>query len=548
MATTPQLATFKIPNIENELMKSYAPGSPERKGLEAAIKQMEQELPFEVPCIVNGKAVKTGKIAKQPMPHDHARHLCAYHEADEATVAAAIEGALQAKAEWEAMPWSDRAAIFLKAADLVAGKYRYRLMAATVLGQGKNAWQAEIDAAAELADFLRFGVKFVDELYAQQPSKNAAGSWNRVEYRALEGFVLAVSPFNFTAIGGNLPGTPALVGNVVVWKPSPAATYSNYLIHQIFTEAGVPPGVIQFVPGPPAEVVAQAISSPHFAALHFTGSTFVFKKLWKDISANLDVYRGYPRIVGETGGKNFHVVHRSAEVRNAVLQSVRAAFEYQGQKCSALSRLYVSRSVWEGGFKDQLLEEIAKIKVGPPTDFTNFMGPVIGRPAYDKITGYIQKAKDAGGEVLIGGGADDSKGFFIQPTVILTKDPKSVTMVEEIFGPVITAYVFEDEDYEKTLDLIDSTTAYALTGAIFAAERRALLTATNKLRNAAGNVYYNEKCTGAVVGQQPFGGGRASGTNDKAGSISIFYRFVSARSIKENFVGLEEFRYPSNFV
>jgi len=421
-------------------------------------------------------------------------------------------------------------------------------MAATILGQGKNAWQAEIDAAAEFSDFLRFGVKYVEELYAQQPPKNAAGAWNRVEYRALEGFVLAVSPFNFTAIGGNLPGAPAIVGNVVVWKPSPAATYSNYIIHQIFTEAGLPAGVIQFVPGPPPEVVKQAISHPSFASLHFTGSTHVFKQLWKDIAGNLDKYKGYPRIVGETGGKNFHVVHESAEVRNAVIQTVRGAFEYQGQKCSALSRLYVSSSIWMGGFKDQLLEEIAKIKVGPPQEFGNFMGPVIGRPAYDKIMGYIQKAKEAGGEILVGGSGDDSKGYFVQPTVILTKDPQSVTMVEEIFGPVITVYVFDDKDYEKTLELIDKTSQYALTGAIFSSSRAALLAATNKLRNAAGNVYYNEKCTGAVVGQQPFGGARASGTNDKAGSISIYYRFVSARSIKENFVGIEEVGYPSNLV
>jgi len=546
--TTPQLASFKVPAVENEVMRSYAPGSPERKALQAAIAQMEKELPFEVPCIVNGKPVKTGNIAKQPIPADHANHLCIYHEADQATVASAIDGALAAKAEWESMPWNDRAAIYLKAADLVSGKYRYKLMAATILGQGKNAWQAEIDAAAELSDFLRFGVKYVEELYAQQPPKNSAGAWNRVEYRALEGFVLAVSPFNFTAIGGNLPGAPALVGNVVVWKPSPAATYSNYIIHQILTEAGIPPGVIQFVPGPPPEVVAQAIAHPSFAALHFTGSTHVFKKLWKDIAGNLDKYKGYPRIVGETGGKNFHVVHESAEVKNAVIQSIRGAFEYQGQKCSALSRLYVSSSVWKGGFKDILLEEIAKIKVGSPQDFGSFMGPVIGRPAYDKITSYIQKAKDAGGEILIGGTGDDSKGYFVQPTVILTKDPHSVTMTEEIFGPVLTVFVFEDKDYEKTLEMIDNTSEYALTGAIFSSSRAALLTATNKLRNAAGNVYYNEKCTGAVVGQQPFGGGRASGTNDKAGSISIFYRFVSARSIKENFVGIEEVGYPSNLV
>ncbi|KIM36081.1 hypothetical protein M413DRAFT_449405 [Hebeloma cylindrosporum] len=539
--STPQLASFKIPAIENEPMKSYAPGSAERQALAAAITQMEQELPFEVPCIVNGVEIKTGSLAKQPMPHDHARHLCTYHEADEATVAQAIDGALAAKAEWESMPWNDRAASFSRRRIL-------SLIAATILGQGKNTWQAEIDAAAELTDFFRFGVKFVEELYAQQPAKNSSGSWNRTEYRALEGFVLAVSPFNFTAIGGNLPGTPALVGNVVVWKPSPMATYSNYLVYRILAEAGVPPGVIQFVPGKPAEIVGQAINHPSFAALHFTGSTFVFKKLWKDIAMNLDKYKGYPRIVGETGGKNFHIVHKSAEVRNAVLQTVRGAFEYQGQKCSALSRLYVSSSVWNGGFKDQLLAEVAKIRVGVPTDWSNFMGPVIGWPAYEKILGYIQKAKDAGGEVLAGGTGDRSKGYFIQPTVILSKDPKSVTMVEEIFGPVVTVFVFEDADFEKTLDLIDNTTEYALTGAIFSTDRKALITATNRLRNAAGNVYYNEKCTGAVVGQQPFGGARASGTNDKAGSVSIFYRFVSARSIKENFVSVEDFGYPSNLL
>ncbi|KAI0306890.1 delta-1-pyrroline-5-carboxylate dehydrogenase [Multifurca ochricompacta] len=490
-----QLAAFKVPVVENEPL--------------AAIKQMEQELPFEVPIIINGVPIKTGKLAKQLIPSDHTRHICTYHEADEATVSRAIEGALAAKADWEAMPWGDRAAIFLKAADLISKKYRYKLIAATILGQGKNAWQAEIDAAAELSDFFRFGVKYVEELYSQQPPRNSGGTWKcPLEYRPLEGFVLAVSPFNFTAIGGNLPGTPALVGNVVVWKPSPAATYSNYIVHQILTEAGVPPGVIQFVPGPPPEVVAQAIAHREFAALHFTGSTFVFKKLWKDIALNIDNYRSYPRIVGETGGKNFHLVHKSAEIRNAVLQS--------------------------GGFKDQFLKEIAKIRVGPPQDFGNFIGPVIGRPAFEKITGYIQKAKEAGGEILIGGNADDSKGYFVQPTVILTRDPQSISMREEIFGPVVTAYVYEDDDFDKTLDLIDTTSGYALTGAIFASERQALIQATNKLRHAAGN--------------QPFGGGRASGTNDKAGSIAIFYRFISARSIKENFVELEEFDYPSNLV
>ncbi|CCM02326.1 uncharacterized protein FIBRA_04418 [Fibroporia radiculosa] len=538
---TPQLAAFKVPAVSNEPMRSYAPGSEERRALQVAIAQMEKELPFEVPCVVNGKTVKTGKLAKQPMPHDHAKHLCTYHEADQATVSSAIEGALAAKADWEAMPWNDRAAIFLKAANLVSGKYRYKLMAATILGQGKNAWQAEIDAAAELTDFLRFGVKYVEELYAQQPSQNTPGCWNRVEYRALEGFVFAISPFNFTAIGA-----PALVGNTVVWKPSPAATYSNYIVHQIFLEAGIPPGVIQFIPGPAEEVVAQVLGNPNFAALHFTGSTFVFKKLWKDIAANLDKYKGYPRIVGETGGKNFHIIHPSAEIKNAVMQTIRGAFEYQGQKCSALSRLYVASSIWNSGFKDQLLEETAKLKVGSPMEFTNFIGPVIGRPAFDKITGYIKKAKESGGEILIGGTADDSVGYYVQPTVILSKDPKSVTMVEEIFGPVLTVYVYEDADFEKTLELIDTSSPYALTGSIFSQDRKALLLATNTLRNSAGNVYYNEKCTGAVVGQQPFGGARASGTNDKAGSMSIFYRFVSARSIKENFVGLEDYLYPSN--
>ncbi|KAF7291018.1 Delta-1-pyrroline-5-carboxylate dehydrogenase [Mycena chlorophos] len=548
--TTPQLATFAIPAVDNEPMRAYGPGSPERAGLQAALQQMQADLPFEVPCVINGKPVKTGKLAYQKMPHDHARNICSYHEADSATVTQAIEGALAAKAEWEALPWNDRAAIFLKAADLVSGKYRYKLMAATMLGQGKNAWQAEIDAAAELADFLRFGVKFVQDLYAQQPAKNSSGAWNRVEYRALEGFVLAISPFNFTAIGGNLNASksPALVGNVTIWKPSPMAVYANYITHQIFLEAGVPPSVIQFVPGPPEIVAQQALKDPNFAALHFTGSTFVFKQLWKDIASNMDVYRSYPKIVGETGGKNFHIVHESAEIRNAVLQTIRGAFEYQGQKCSALSRLYVSSSVWSGGFKDLLLAEISKIKVGAPDDWANYMGPVIGQPAFDKIISYIQKAKDAGGEVLIGGTGDESKGYFVQPTVIQTKDPRSVTMVEEIFGPVITVYVFDDAKFDETLKLIDSTSQYALTGAIFASQRSALLKATNALRNAAGNVYYNEKCTGAVVGQQPFGGARASGTNDKAGSISIFYRFVSPRSIKENFVGLEDYVYPSNLV
>jgi 1-pyrroline-5-carboxylate dehydrogenase len=512
---------------------------------------MEQELPFEVPCVINGQRVITGSISKQILPHNHSSLLCVYHQASPSHLDDAISSSLAYKPTWEATPWADRASIFLKAADLISTKYRYKLVAATMLGQGKNAWQAEIDAAAELADFFRFGVKFVEEMYAQQPPRNSPGAWNRAEYRPLEGFVLAVSPFNFTAIAGNLPGVPALVGNVVIWKPAPAATYSNYLLHQILLEAGLPPSVIQFVPGPPAETVQHVLAHRDFAALHFTGSTVVFKKLWQDIAANIDRYRTFPRIVGETGGKNFHVVHPSADVRNAVLQSVRAAFEYQGQKCSALSRLYVPASLWNaaGGFKSQLRSEVALVKVGPQTEWTSFMGPVISSAAYDKILGYVAKAKAEGAEVLIGGSGDNTKGYFVEPTVILTKDPKSVTMREEIFGPVLTVYVYPDEEFEKTLDLVDTTGVYALTGSIFATDRHALLTASSRLRHAAGNVYYNDKCTGAVVGQQPFGGARASGTNDKAGSMNIYSRFVSVRSIKDTFVGLEdEFVYPSNVV
>ncbi|THV03355.1 delta-1-pyrroline-5-carboxylate dehydrogenase [Dendrothele bispora CBS 962.96] len=555
------LGLFTPPVVQNEPLRHYAPGSPERAGLQSVLTKMQQSLPFEVPCIVNGKPVKSSSTATQVIPHDHAKHLCTYHEADESLLNSAISDALAAKKEWESMPWNDRAAIFLKAAELVSGKYRYEIMAATMLGQGKNAWQAEIDAAAELVDFLRFGVHYVEEIYKTQPPRNAAGVWNRTEYRPLEGFVFAVTPFNFTAIGGNLCFVPAILGNVVVWKPSPGAVYANYITHKIFLEAGVPPSVIQFLPctnDTAPSFVAKALSHPSFAGLHFTGSTHVFRSLYKEIAIRTGEgkYKGYPRVVGETGGKNWHLVHESAEVKNAVNQSVRAAFEYQGQKCSALSRVYVSSYLWnkQGGFKDLLLAEIKKIKVGSPIEWENFMGPVAGKPAYTKSLSYIQKAKDEGGEILCGGTGDDSKGYYVQPTVILTKDPKSLTMREEIFGPVLTIYVYEDTDFEKTLDLIDETSEYGLTGSIFTSTRSVLIHASHRLINAAGNIYYNEKCTGAVVGQQPFGGSRASGTCDKAGSGSIFGRFLSARSVKENFVGLEGegvdggWGYPSNLV
>ncbi|KAL7408802.1 Aldehyde/histidinol dehydrogenase [Mrakia frigida] len=546
MAAT--LASFKIPTITNEPMGNYPAGSAERKGLEAALAEMKASMPFEVPCVVDGKPVKTGVLLPQLTPHSHSTApLCNYHSATPEVVASAIESSLKAQKEWENMPWNDRAAIFLKAADLTAGKYRYKLMAATMLGQGKNTWQAEIDAAAEMADFFRFSVKFVEQLYTQQPSENSPGVWNRTEFRPLEGFVLAVTPFNFTAIGGNLVGAPAIVGNVVLWKPSPMATYANYLTHKILLEAGVPPSVIQFIPGPAPEVVKQCIDHKAFAGLHFTGSTAVFKGLWKQISQNVDLYRSYPRIVGETGGKNFHMIHKSADIRETVLQSIRSGFEYSGQKCSALGRIYVAKSLWDAGWGDVMKEEVERIKVGSCEDWTNFLGPVINQASFDKITGLIAKAKAEGGEILVGGNSDSSVGYFVDPTVIVTKDPKSVTMVNEIFGPVLTVFVYEDDDFEKTCELIDETTDYALTGSVFANDRSAVVLAQQKLRNAAGNFYINDKCTGAVVGQQPFGGARGSGTNDKSGSISIFYRFVSARSIKESFVGPSDFLYPSNF-
>lgn len=511
---------------------------------------MLKSAPFEVPCIINGKEVKSGNTAKQVNPSNHAQALCVYHQADDKVVKDAIDGALEAKKTWEDMPWGDRAAVFLRAADLIAHKYRYKLMAATMIGQGKNVWQAEIDAAAEICDFFRFGVAQVAELYSQQPARHASGVWNSMEYRPLEGFVLAVSPFNFTAIGGNLPGAPALVGNVVIWKPSPMATYSNYLVHQILSEAGLPDGVIQFTPGPPAETVKTCIENRNFAALHFTGSTAVFRSLWKQIASNIDNYPGYPRIVGETGGKNFHLVHPSANVNLAVHESIRAAFEYQGQKCSALSRLYVPESLWsKGGFQQKLVEEVKKITVGPVQDFRHFMGPVIAKHSFDKIVRFIDAAKKEGGKILTGGKANDSAGFFVEPTIIQTDKPRFVTMVNEIFGPVLTVYVYDDSkpDFWKSIcDEADRATDYALTGAVFAQHRSAIVEANSYLRNASGMFYVNTKCTGAVVGQQPFGGARSSGTNDKAGSIAIFYRFVSMRTTKNSFIDVEHYLYPHN--
>lgn len=485
------------------------------------------------------------------MPALHSRAICHYHESNGQLVEDAINGSLKAKQQWECMPFADRAAVFLKAADLLASpKYRYRVMAATMLGQGKNSWQAEVDAAAELCDFWRFNCAFAEEIYAQQPARHAEAVWNRVEYRPLEGFILAISPFNFTAIGGNLTSAPALMGNTVVWKPSSSSIYSNYIIYQILEEAGLPPGVIQFLPGQPDTVVQACLKSPDFAGLHFTGSTAVFQQLWQKISQNLPNYRSYPRIVGETGGKNMHFVHESADLSTVVNQTIRGAFEYQGQKCSATSRLIVPDCMWPE-IKPELLNRMKLVtQARNPTDLiTSFTGPVINEAAFKKITGYIQYARERPeeAEVLCGGGSDSTKGYFIEPTIIQCKSMSFKTMREEIFGPVLSVYVYPRDKYEETLREANESSAYALTGSIFARDRAAINQASEILRHSAGNFYINDKSTGAVVGQQPFGGSRLSGTNDKAGSALNLYRWISMRTIKENFLPLNDFRYPSNF-
>ncbi|KAJ9497960.1 1-pyrroline-5-carboxylate dehydrogenase [Exophiala xenobiotica] len=547
------LAAFRLPNITNEANKHYAQGSPDREGLTSALEALKSKIPLEIPLVVSGKSVKTSSILTQNNPSSHTTSIAKFSNASTEDVQNAIEGALAAKPAWEALPFADRAAIFLKAADLISTKYRYEIMASTMLGQGKNAWQAEIDAAAELIDFLRFNVRYAEELYAQQPPYNSPGVWNRVEYRPLEGFVYAISPFNFTAIGGNLPGAPALMGNVVLWKPSPSAMASNYLVHQILMEAGLPAGVIQFVPGDAEEVTKAVLSHKQFAALHYTGSTAVFRKLYSQIGQGIAEgrYKGYPRIVGETGGKNFHLIHNSADIDNAVAQTVRGAFEYQGQKCSACSRLYVPSSIWSE-FKPKLVAETEKLKVGPPEEFGNFIGPVIHEASFKKLSGVIDAAKDDSSlELLTGGKYDNSTGYFIHPTIYLSKDPMHKNFTTEFFGPILTVHVYDDSNpdaFERVCELVDSTSDYGLTGAVFAQDRAAVRYAEEALRNAAGNYYINCKCTGAVVGQQPFGGARASGTNDKAGSAAILSRFVSMRSLKEETLPISKVEYPSNDV
>ncbi|KAI0152007.1 delta-1-pyrroline-5-carboxylate dehydrogenase 1 [Hypoxylon sp. NC0597] len=550
------LATFKIPKVSNEPNHHYAKGSAQREGLLAAVAAQQKKGTIDIPLFIGGKEVRSSQKATQHNPSDHAKAIANYSLASPSEVNNAIEAALAAKPEWESLPFADRAAVFLKAADLISTKYRYEIMATTMLGQGKNAWQAEIDAAAELCDFFRFNVQYAEELYAQQPAHNSAGLWNRIEYRPLEGFVYAVSPFNFTAIGGNLAGVPALLGNVVIWKPSDSAVAAGHLVHKILLEAGLPENVIQFVPGNPEEVTKTVLAHKQFAALHYTGSTAVFRKLYGQIGQGIaeSRYIGYPRIVGETGGKNFHLIHPSADIQNAVVHTVRGAFEYSGQKCSATSRLYVAKSIWPE-FKEKLVKETNALKVGAPWEPQNFIGPVIHEPSFKKLTGVIEDAKkDSELELLAGGKYDGSKGYFVHPTIYQTSNPAHPLLSRELFGPILTVYVYDDtkgspeQAFKDVCRLVDGTSEYGLTGAVFASDRRAIRVAEDALRNAAGNFYVNCKSTGAVVGQQPFGGARASGTNDKAGSVNIVSRFVSLRSIKEEFLPSTTVEYPSNEV
>ncbi|UJP65335.1 L-glutamate gamma-semialdehyde dehydrogenase [Mongoliitalea daihaiensis] len=534
---------FNVPTPHNEPVKNYAPGSPERKELQAMLQTLRSQQ-IDVPMYIGSEEVRTGKTRTMSPPHDHQHILGQFHEGDASHVEQAINAALGAKYAWENMEWEQRAAIFLKAADLLAGPYRAKLNAATMLGQSKNAYQAEIDSACEFIDFLRFNVKYMTEIYAQQPPVSGNGVWNRLEQRPLEGFVFALTPFNFTAIAGNLPTSAAMMGNTIVWKPAYTQIYSAHVLMQIFKEAGVPDGVINlvYVDGPTAGDVI--FNHPDFAGIHFTGSTGVFQHVWKTIGTNIYKYKSYPRIVGETGGKDFVIAHKSSHAKAVAVALSRGAFEFQGQKCSAASRAYIPSNIWED-VKTYLLEDLASMKMGGTEDFTNFINAVIDEKSFDKIAKYIDNAKAAPEvEIIAGGTYDKSKGYFIAPTVIVTKDPMYVTMQEEIFGPVLTIYVYHSEHFEEALELVDQTSPYALTGAVFAQDRYALELATKKLKNAAGNFYINDKPTGAVVGQQPFGGARASGTNDKAGSMINLLRWVSPRTIKETFVPPVDYRYP----
>ena len=536
-------AIYQIPKAQNEPVLSYAPNSPERKELEEQLQQLKGEF-WEIPMTIGGEKITTRKKVAIHPPHEISHQLGIYYEGSSKHVQQAIDVALAAKPAWENMAWQDRAAIFLKAADLLAGPFRQRMNAATMLGQSKNAYQAEIDSVAELCDFFRFNAQFMQEMYQQQPPVSPNGVWNSLEYRALEGFVFAITPFNFTSIAANLPAAPALMGNTVIWKPAETQIYSAAVIMELLETAGLPDGVINliFVDGPTAGKIV--FNHTDFSGLHFTGSTKVFQQLWQIIGTNIPKYKSYPRIVGETGGKDFIVAHPSADAKEVATALTRGAFEFQGQKCSAASRAYLPKSLWKE-VKAFLKKDLASIKMGSPENFENFINAVISERAFDKIASYIEQAKRSKkAKILFGGDYDKAEGYFIQPTVIQTTDPHFTTMCEEIFGPVLTIYVYPDSKFEETLEIVNTTSPYALTGAIFSKDRAAVELAHQKLRHAAGNFYINDKPTGAVVGQQPFGGARASGTNDKAGSILNLYRWVSPRTIKENFNPPTDYRYP----
>ncbi|WP_395049949.1 L-glutamate gamma-semialdehyde dehydrogenase [Flavobacterium sp.] len=533
---------FNVPKAVNEPVKSYAPDSPEKAAVLATYKQMWNSK-IDVPLYIGSEEIRTGNTRNITAPHDHKHIVGTYHLAEKAHIEKAIANALESKTKWANMAWEQRAAIFLKAAELIAGPYRARINAATMIGQSKNVFQAEIDAACELIDFLRFNVEFMTQIYSDQPKSNS-DMWNRLEYRPLEGFVYAVTPFNFTAIAGNLPASAAMMGNVVIWKPSFVQVFSAKIIIDVFKEAGLPDGVINVVFGDAQMITDTLLASPDFAGIHFTGSTNVFQSIWAKIGTNIHIYKTYPRIVGETGGKDFVVAHPSANVKQVATGIVRGAFEFQGQKCSAASRAYVPQSMWQE-LKKQLITDVKSMKMGSPEDFGNFITAVIHEGSFDKLASFIDQAKkDSDAEIIVGGNYDKSVGYFIEPTIIVTTNPHYTTMETELFGPVMTIFVYEDAKWEETLKLVDATSPYALTGAVFSQDRYAIEQATVALQNAAGNFYINDKPTGAIVGMQPFGGARASGTNDKAGSALNLLRWASPRTIKETFVTPEDYRYP----
>ncbi|MFL5922280.1 MAG: L-glutamate gamma-semialdehyde dehydrogenase [Gaiellaceae bacterium] len=531
---------FRPPSAHNEPVLEYAPGSPEREEVRIRLEQMEAER-LEIPLVIGGEEIRTGDTFQAVMPHDKDHVLADVHKAGPAEVEQAVSASAEAWEDWHRLPWEERAAVFLRAAELLAGPWRSTLVAATMLNQSKTAHQAEIDAACEVIDFFRFNVEFMTRIYEEQPV-SSPGVWNRLEYRPLEGFVFAISPFNFTAIGANLTSSPALMGDVVLWKPASTAAYSSYWTLKLFEEAGLPPGVVNFIPGSGATVGDAVLASEHLAGVHFTGSTEVFHSVWQTVGGNIGKYRNYPRIVGETGGKDFIVAHPSADVDAVATAILRGSFEYQGQKCSAASRVYAPSNLWPE-LKERLVEEVGTIRMGDVSDFSNFMGAVIDDKSFARQREAIEHARGNNAEVIAGGGVDDSEGYFVEPTVIQTKDPRDRLMSEEFFGPIVTTYVYPEDEWEQTLELVDETAPYGLTGAIFSQERAAIDEAQEALRYSAGNFYVNDKPTGAVVGQQPFGGSRASGTNDKAGSMWNLIRWVSPRTIKETFVPPRDYRY-----